>query len=129
MLKGRYLNPKYARRRRRCRIAVIVVAAVTVTLWTGLSILLIDSNIRATMLPAAPAAAQLERSDYDSYTVTILGRSFSFSVKWAVAMRHQLGALLHTPPAPVRFFYQARGFITDSIPRNLRSDPKIKAPV
>lgn len=124
MQKGRYLNPKYARRERLRRQIFIIVTSVLLTVTCVTAIVKIDTEIRQTMLPAAPPVVQLEQEGWQQYRLELLGNSYSFSTEWLSSLGWQFGRLLRTPPAPVRLLYQVNAYLTDNLPPNVRGNPR-----
>lgn len=124
MPSGRYLNPKYRRRQQRRRRLTLVVAATALSFCCVTAIYRVDTNIRQTMLPAAPPVAELRELGWRQYELELFGRQLRFSTEWAVAFGEQLGALARTPPPAVRLYYQLRAQLTGQLPRNMRDNPK-----
>ena len=124
MQKGRYLNPKYARRERLRRQVFIILVSVLLTATCVTAIVRIDTEIRQTMLPAAPPVVQLEQEGWQQYRLELLGSSYSFSTEWLSSLGWQLDRLLRTPPAPLRLLYQINAYLTDTLPPNVRGNPR-----
>lgn len=126
MIKGKYLNPKYAKRERHRRRTFIATMALLLSLLCGVSILRVDDAIRSTMLPAAPPAVNIQEQQPMEYQLQLFGKEYHFSAQWVWSLGYELGVVVRTPPAPVRLLYQARAFLTGRLPRNVRSDPRIR---
>lgn len=123
-MQGKYLNPKYAKKARRRKRRALFAVALTLCFCCLCALYTVDTAIRAAMLPAAPPLAQLEETAPNQYSLTLFGRQRQFSTQWMGAVEGQLQALWRTPSAPVRLWYQLRGWATHQLPRNLRDDPK-----
>ena len=121
---GKYLNPKYARRARRRRRWALTLAGLTICFCGLCALYSVDVSIRAAMLPAAPPLAELEELRPDYYRLTLFGNVTELSTQWIGQLEGQFQALLRTPSAPVRLFFQLRGAVTGQLPRNLRDDPQ-----
>lgn len=124
MLKGQYLNPKYARRRKVRRRVTVVLCTTVLALGCLVAIYRIDSNIRSTMLPQAPPVAELRKQEPMRYELELFGRQYSFSTQWVYSLGNELGGVLRTPPPAVRAYYQLRAYLTDKLPKNARDNPR-----
>jgi len=124
LLKGKYLNPKYAIRRRKLRQAVLVTCVLTLLIVGVGTVWQVDANIRGSMLPAAPPVATVERAEPMQYHIHFFGQEYYLSLQGAVGVATQFSELLRTQPAPVRLCYQLRAYLTHMLPKNLRDNPR-----
>ena len=93
-MKGKYLNPKYARRKRKCQVFLAGLCIAAACVWGGTELFYIDQTIRQTKLPYTPPIAGWERDGCD-FQLSFLGVTADFSVQWFFD-------ILSVPPAPVR---------------------------
>ena len=61
MLKGKYLNPKYARRRKRAKRQAAALLAALVVASGARAMVRVDRVILQTMLPSSPPLVELEQ--------------------------------------------------------------------
>lgn len=120
MLKGKYLNPKYARRRKRAKRIAAALLAALVLASGGRAMVEVDQVIRQTMLPSAPPLVDLEKQQPGQFRLTLLGKEMEFSLTWAREGLEDLKQLMQTPSAPVRLGWQIWGLLTGKTPPNSR---------
>ena len=120
MLKGKYLNPKYARRRKRAKRQAAALLAALVVASGARAMVRVDRVIRQTMLPSSPPLVELEQQQPGEYQITLLGREINVSMAWVKDGLQQLSQLPRTPSPTVRLGWQLWGLATGKTPPNSR---------
>lgn len=120
MLKGKYLNPKYARRRKRAKRQAAALLAALVVASGARAMVRVDRVIRPDHASFVAASGGAGTAAAGEYQITLLGREINVSMAWAKDGLQQLSQLLRTPSPTVRLGWQLWGLATGKTPPNSR---------
>ena len=117
-MEGKFLNPKYERRRKRRRRVTISTVIISLVILGGSGIYNVDLLIRSTMLPSAPPMASMTETQDNQYKISFFGNEFTIDISPMIAVADAVVQLKNTPPAHIRLFHQIKALVTLEIPPN-----------